>query len=370
MTYGDGGSTFTALVSLDVAGHEMSHGVTSNTAGLVYSAESGGLNESTSDIFGTMVEFTAGNGQDPGDYYIGEEIARDGTYLRRMDHPSLDGGSANCWYSGVGNLDVHYSSGVGNHFFYLLAEGSGAKTIGGRSHSSPTCNSSSVTGIGRDAASKIWYRALTTYMTSSTKYIGARDATIRAARDLYGANSIQCNTTIAAWNAVSVPLGSENCGATTPPPGGNLLLNPGFESGSANWSASSGVIGSGSSYGPRSGSWNAWLNGYGTTHTDTLSQNVTVPSASSATLAFYLKVSSNETTTSIAYDRLGVQVVSGGTTSTLATYSNLNKGTSYVQRTVNLSAFVGRTVTVKFLGTEDSSLATSFRIDDTSLTVS
>ena len=137
----------------------MSHGVTANTAGLVYSGESGGLNESTSDVFGTMVEFEANTASDPGDYYVGEMIAKDGTYLRRMDNPSADGGSANCWYSGVGNLDVHYSSDVGNHLFYLLAEGTGTKTIGGRTHSSTACNGTTFTGAGRNAAAAIWYRA-------------------------------------------------------------------------------------------------------------------------------------------------------------------------------------------------------------------
>jgi hypothetical protein len=317
-----------------------------------------------------MVEFTANNASDPGDYYIGEKIARDGTYLRRMDNPQLDGGSANCWYSGVGSLDVHYSSGVGNHFFYLLAEGSGAKTIGGRSHNSPTCNGSTVIGIGRDAAAKIWYRALTTYMTSTTKYTGARDAAIKAARDLYGASSTQCNAVVSAMNAVSVPAGVESCGGSNPPPGGNLLLNPGFESGNVNWSATSGVIGSGSGYTPRTGAYNAWLDGYGTTHTDTLSQTVAVPSGkSTASLAFYLYITTQESGTT-AYDRLKVQAISGGMTSTLATYSNVNHGTGYVARSVNLNAYIGKTVTIRFTGTEDSSLATNFRIDDTSVTAS
>jgi Zn-dependent metalloprotease len=369
MTYGDGGSTFSPLVSLDVAGHEMSHGVTSNTAGLVYSGESGGLNESTSDIFGTMVEFTANNASDPGDYYIGEEIARDGTYLRRMDHPSLDGASADCWSSGVGNLNVHYSSGVGNHFFYLLAEGSGAKTIGGRSHNSPTCNGSSVTGIGRDAAARIWYRALTTYMTSTTNYKGARDAAIKAARDLYGATSTQCNTVVSAMNAVSVPVGAETCsGSNPPPPGGNLLLNPGFESGNVNWSATSGVIGTGSGYQPRTGAYNAWLDGYGTTHTDTLSQTITIPSGkSTASLGFYLWITTQERGSTV-YDTLRVQAIRNGVTTTLATYSNANAGSGYVLRTLSLNSYIGQTVTLRFTGTEDSSLATSFRIDDTSVT--
>ena len=206
MTYGDGdGVDFGPLVSLDVAGHEMSHGVTENSANLTYSGESGGLNESTSDIFGSLVEFYANNANDPGDYLIGEEFdLKNHVGFRRMDNPQSDGSSFNCWSPTVGSADVHYSSGVGNHFFYLLSEGSGTKSIGGVTHSSSTCNGSTVTGIGRDAAGKIWYRALTVYMTSSTNYTGARTASLNAARDLYGAGSAQYNAVAAAWSAVSV----------------------------------------------------------------------------------------------------------------------------------------------------------------------
>ncbi|MFF8989980.1 M4 family metallopeptidase [Streptomyces sp. NPDC014983] len=208
MTYGDGdGTTFGPLVALDVAGHEMSHGVTSKTAGLTYSGESGGLNEATSDILGTMVEWYADNPSDPGDYLIGEEIVRPGfggTALRYMDQPSRDGNSADYWSSSVGNLDVHYSSGVANHFAYLLAEGSGARTVNGVDYNSPTYNGSTVTGIGRDKVGRIWYRALTVYMTSSTDYAGARTATLNAAKDLYGAGSTEYNAVAAAWSAVNV----------------------------------------------------------------------------------------------------------------------------------------------------------------------
>ncbi|MGI8682216.1 MAG: M4 family metallopeptidase [Mycobacteriales bacterium] len=202
MTYGDGdGTTYNPFDSLDVAGHEMSHGVTSRTANLTYSGESGGINESNSDIFGTMVEFYANNPNDAPDYLIGEKLRRDGSKpLRWMDQPSKDGASKDCWYSGVGSLDVHYSSGVGNHFYYLLAVGSGTTGYG----TSPTCNNSTVTGIGNAAAEKIWYRALTVYMTSSTNYAGARTATLNAARDLYLTGSTQYNAVAAAWSAVSV----------------------------------------------------------------------------------------------------------------------------------------------------------------------
>ncbi|HYV48166.1 MAG TPA: M4 family metallopeptidase, partial [Myxococcaceae bacterium] len=220
MTYGDGTGNNKPLTSIDVAGHEMTHGVTSNTAGLVYSGESGGLNEATSDIMGSNIEFYAANSADVGDYLIGEkiDINGNGTPLRYMDQPSKDGASADCWSSGVGNLDVHYSSGVANHFYYLLSEGSGAKTINGVNYNSPTCNSSTVTGIGRAKAEKIWYRALTVYMTSSTNYAAARTATMNAAADLYGAGGVEQTTVDAAWAAVAV-------GAPVPPPPPTPLTN-------------------------------------------------------------------------------------------------------------------------------------------------
>ncbi|GAA1667999.1 M4 family metallopeptidase [Streptomyces yatensis] len=206
MTYGDGEGNKAPLTALDVAGHEMSHGVTSKTAGLEYSGESGGLNEATSDIFGTSVEFSTKNTTDVGDYLIGEaiDINGDGTPLRYMDKPSKDGQSADAWSDGVGDQDVHYSSGVANHFFYLLSEGSGAKEINGVKYDSPTSDGSKVEGIGRDKAEKVWYKALTTYMTSNTDYHAAREATLKAATDLFGADSAEYKGVDAAWAGVNV----------------------------------------------------------------------------------------------------------------------------------------------------------------------
>ncbi|MFI7006434.1 M4 family metallopeptidase [Streptomyces sp. NPDC050145] len=207
ITYGDGANNQHPLTQLDVAGHEFSHGVTSATAGLQYSGESGGLNEATSDIFGTAVEWNANNAQDPGDYLLGEkiDIFGNGKPLRYQDQPSKDGrGSADYWSAGVGNLDVHYSSGVANHFFYLLSEGSGAKDINGVHYNSPTVDGSTVTGIGRDKAVQIWYKALTTYFTSTTDYHGAREGTLKAAADLYGAGSAEVQAVDAAWAGVNV----------------------------------------------------------------------------------------------------------------------------------------------------------------------
>ncbi|MFD7578667.1 M4 family metallopeptidase [Kitasatospora sp. NPDC059817] len=206
MSYGDGSGNTHPLTEIDVAGHEMSHGVTSATANLNYSGESGGLNEATSDIFGTMVEFYANLPSNPPNYWIGEliNLNGDGSPLRYMDKPSKDGASADSWYSGVGNLDVHYSSGIANHFFYLLSEGSGAKSINGFSYNSPTSNGSAVTGIGRDKAAQIWYRALTVYFTSTTNYASARTGTLKAASDLYGATSAEYKAVAAAWSGVNV----------------------------------------------------------------------------------------------------------------------------------------------------------------------
>ncbi|TGA95592.1 M4 family metallopeptidase [Streptomyces sp. MZ04] len=206
MTYGDGAGNLKPLTSLDVAGHEMSHGLTASTAKLNYSRESGGLNEATSDILGTSVEFYANNPADVGDYLIGEkiDIRGNGTPLRYMDKPSKDGNSADYWSRNVGRLDVHYSSGVANHFFYLLSEGSGAKTINGVSYDSATADGSSVTGIGRTKAYQIWYKALSVYMTSTTDYAGARTATLKAAADLYGAGSAEEKAVAAAWSGVNV----------------------------------------------------------------------------------------------------------------------------------------------------------------------
>ncbi|MEV6012678.1 M4 family metallopeptidase [Streptomyces sp. NPDC051976] len=455
MTYGDGSGNAHPLTALDVAGHEMSHGVTSNTAGLEYSGESGGLNEATSDILGTGVEFYANNTSDPGDYLIGEKINinGDGTPLRYMDKPSKDGGSKDYWDSSIGGLDVHYSSGPANHFFYLLSEGSGAKVIGGVSYDSPTKDGLPVPGIGRDNALKLWYKSLSERFTSTTNYAAARTQSLQAAADLWGAGSATYNTVANTWAAIGVgsrvstsgvtvtkpadqstvvntaaslqiqasttnggaltysatglpaglsinassglisgtptatgtsnvtvtakdstnATGSASFTWTVKPAGGGgctsaqLLGNPGFETGSAApWTATSGVVDNSSGEAAHSGSWKAWLNGYGSTHSDSVSQSVTIPAGCSATLTYYLHIDTAETTTTTAYDKL---TVTAGST-TLASYSNLNKATGYAQKSFNLSSFAGQTVTLKFSGTEDSSLQTSFVIDDTALNVS
>jgi len=148
---------------------------------------------------------------------------------------------------------------------------------------------------------------------------------------------------------------------------------PGFETGSvAPWSATSGVINNSSSEPPHSGSWDAWLDGYGTTHQDTATQTVTIPSsATTATLSFWLHIDTAETTTTSMFDTLRIQVLNSSNTvlATLGVFSNLNHAAGYQQHSFSMINFKGQTVKIRFLGMEDSSLQTSFVIDDVALNV-
>jgi hypothetical protein len=287
-----------------------------------------------------------------------------------MDRPSKDGASKDCWSSTLGSLDPHYSSGPLNHWFFLASEGSGARTINGVSYNSPTCNGATVTGAGRSNIEKDWYRTLSTKLTSGSTYASARNGAIQSAIELYGASSQTCASVEAAFSAISVPAGSATCGGTTPPPtGGNLLQNAGFESGATVWTGTAGPITNDTGRPARTGSWKMWLGGNGTTATETEQQTVTIPStATSAVLSFWVRIDTSESG-STAYDTMRPQIVVGGVTSTLATYSNANATGTYVQKSFDLTAQKGKTVTVKFTMSEDSSLQTSFVVDDTALTV-
>lgn len=462
MTYGDGSTSqgFTVLTSLDVAAHEMSHGVCANTADLTYSGESGGLNEANSDIFGALAELYHRNGKVMPDsasntdnaWKIGEQLSS--SPLRWMYKPSLDGSSPDAWSTSLKNLDVHYSSGPANRMFFFLSQGaSGTSSSSYYSSYTP----SGFTGIGPAKAGKIWYRALATYMTSSTNYAGARTACINAAKDLYGAGGAE---EAAVWNAfAAINVGSAWSGGTdttaptvsvsasgtsgtitfnasasdavgvtkvewyvdgalkgtdTTSPysmtldsttlangthtlvgkaydaagnvgtstshsfsvnngtstGSELMVNGGFETGTTPWTGTTAAIGAWSGQPAYEGTRCAWLGGNGKKTTETLYQQVAIPSAAtSATLTFYLHIDTAETTTSRVYDKCVVTVKnsSGTTLKTLATYSNLNKAAGYQVRTFDLSAYKGQTVQVHFNMTEDSSMQTSFVVDQVSL---
>ncbi|HJW32611.1 MAG TPA: M4 family metallopeptidase [Holophagaceae bacterium] len=207
MTYGDGNS-FLTLTALDVAGHEMTHGVTSRTANLTYRGESGGLNESMSDIFGTMAEFYRGSTGTTipatgGNFTIGEQLQTPAYNhpLRYMYKPSLDGSSKDAWSTSLKRLDVHYSSGPMNRCFYFMSQGASSTST---SNFYSSYLPGGMTGIGNDKAARIVFRALTTYMTSSTVYAGARTACLSAATDLYGAGSAEYTAVANAFKAINV----------------------------------------------------------------------------------------------------------------------------------------------------------------------
>jgi len=439
--------------SLDVVGHEMGHGVDDHTPGGI---SGNGTQEFVADTYGAMTEWYANEGSsfDPPDYQVGEEINLVGNGpIRYMYNPSL-AGHANCYSSSIPTAEVHAAAGPGNHWFYLIAEGTNP-TDG--QPTSPTCNSTSVTGLGIQKAGKIMYNAMLA-KTSSVSYLKYRTLTLQAAKNLFPGSCTEFNTVKAAWDAVSVPAqsGDPSCtggggsvtvtnpgsktgtvgaaisnitlsasGGTAPytwtssglqaglslstdgvisgtpttagtsnvtvtakdslnvsgsasftftinPAGGGgcsgqKLGNPGFETGTAApWTASAGVIDNSTSQPAHSGSWKGWLDGYGSSHTDSLSKSVTIPAGCSASLTFFVHIDSAETTATTAYDKLTVKA---GTTR-LATYSNLNKASGYAQKTLSLAAFAGQTVTITFTGVEDSSLQTSFVIDDTAVTLS
>jgi Zn-dependent metalloprotease len=196
--------------------------------------------------------------------------------------------------------------------------------------------------------------------------IGSTTGTVSGTPTTAGTSTVTATATGAAGSGSTsftftiTPAGGGTCAGP-----GQKFGNPGFETASAPWTATAGVIGANTGTGaPRTGTRSAWLDGYGVTHTDTLSQTVSIPAGCTAsTLTFFLKIVSAETTTTTQFDRLTVQV--GATT--VGTFSNLNKGTTYVQRSFNVGTFAGQTVAVRFTGTEDASLQTSFVIDDTGL---
>jgi Zn-dependent metalloprotease len=439
------------ISSIDVVAHEMGHGIDDHTPGGISGS---GTQEFVADVFGASTEWYSNQGSayDPPDFLVGEEINLVGSGpIRNMYNPSALG-DPNCYSSSIPGTEVHAAAGPGNHWFVLLSQGTNG------SPASPTCNSSTLTGLGVQKAVRIMYNAML-MKTSSASYLKYRTWTLTAAKNLYSPSCAEFNAVKAAWDAVSVPAqaGDPTCstsgGVTVTNPGnktatvgsaissftlsasggtapytwsatglpagitigsstgtvsgtpttagtynvtatatasaggsgstsftitvnpvgggcsspGQKFGNPGFETGTATpWSASAGVIDNSAGQAAHGGSWKAWLNGYGTTHTDTLSQSVAIPAGCHATLTFYLHIDSAETTTTVQYDKLTVK---GGAT-TLATYSNLNKATGYTLKTIDVSSLAGSTVSFNFTGTEDSSLQTSFVIDDTGLTLS
>jgi vibriolysin len=397
MVYGDGdGTTFDILSKgLDVTGHELTHGVTQFTAMLDYLDESGAINEATSDILGESVEYFI-NGTT--DWKLGEDVYTPNTTgdaLRYMYNPPLDDPQysdpdyvSRDYYPDryIGTKDhggVHFNSGIANLAFYLLS-------VGGTHPNNKT--NVVVPAIGIEQARNIWYRALRDFMNPTDGFEDARKATAQAALAIYSCKVIQpaiIDAVHKAWDAVGVPDTSQNgwamLGLSPPPPGDtspciyispsyNLLLNPSFTKGAIIWKASAGVITNSSGQPAHDflGVWKAWLCGQGTAQTDTLYQQVTIPSvATMATLSFWLHIDTAETTTTTVHDTLDVQLrdSANNVVATLATYSNLDKNNGYAFKTFDVTSYAGQTLRVYFKGVENSSNQTSFVVDDTALAV-
>ena len=430
--------------AIDVIAHEQGHGIDDHTPGSISGA---GTQEFVADTFGAASEWFANEAtRDTPDFTVGEQVnlVGDGP-IRFMYNPSLVG-DPNCYSSSIPNGEVHAAAGPGNHWFYLLAEGT-SPTNG--QPTSPTCNSSTITGVGIQNAIKIMYGAML-MKTSSSSYLKYRTWTLTSAKNLDPTCGL-FNKTKQAWDAVSVPAQSADptCSASggvtvgnpgnktgtvgtaitpftvtasggtspyqfsatglpagisinatsgqvsgTPTAGGtfnvtvnvtdssnpvksgstqftftisgggggcgqNLITNGGFESGGTGWTATAGVISTGSN--AHAGNGFAWLDGYGRTHTDTLQKTISIPAGCNATLNYFLLIDTDDEP-SAAFDNL--TLTANG--QTLATFSNLNAASGYVARSSSLAAFAGQSVTLKWTGTEDASLATNFLIDDVS----
>jgi Zn-dependent metalloprotease len=443
--------------AIDVIAHENGHGIDDHTPGGI---SGNGTQEFIADTFGASTEWFANEPApfDVPDFTVGEQINLVGSGpIRNMANPSLVSNNPNCYSSAIPTTEVHAAAGPGNHWFYLLAEGTNP-TNG--QPTSPTCNNTTLVGVGPQAAIKILYTAML-MKTTGASYLKYRTWTLQAAINLNPGSCAQFNTVKAAWDAVSVPAqaGDPTCSsgpdfalsaspgsrtvlqgasttytvtetpsggftgavtlaatglptgataafspnpttgtstltvttATTTPVGSfaititgtsgslthttpvtlvvtsttgcgtNLLLNPGFETVGGNWTATTGVLGNAGT--AHTGTQFAWMDGYGTTHTDTLSQSVTSTCAV-AQLCFWLRITTAETTTTTQFDKLTVSF--RGTA--LGTFSNLNAAafSAYKQACFTVSG-APSAAAVSFTGTEDSSLQTSFFIDDVTL---
>jgi len=300
-------------------------------------------------------------------WMIGEDAYTPGTAgdaLRYLDNPQRAGDPDHYSIRYTGTSDnggVHTNSGISNHVYYLLAHG-GTHRLGG-----------TVTGIGADKAQLIWYKALTVYMTSSTNFAAARTATENAASAIYGASSAEKASVSQAWYVCGVGAAPGGGTPPPPPPGSELFSNGGFEG-----SVAPTVLSGANAYYVNPGNYPHAGTGYaylGTTNNvaSSVYQQISIPStAASANLTFWLNVTSDETTTATQYDKLYVEVrnTAGTLLATLGTYSNLNKGTAgvYSQKgAFSLLAYKGQTVRVQFRATTDTTLQTTFRLDDVSV---
>jgi hypothetical protein len=259
-------------------------------------------------------------------------------------------------YAPVGGLPVGSGNGGGNTVT-VTNPGNQSGTVGTAAslqlNATDSASGQALTYSATGLPAGLTINASTGLISGTPTAAGTGTVTVTATDATGAAGSTSFTWTISSTGGCASP--------------GQKLGNPGFESGNTGWSSTSGVIGQYGSQGepPHAGTWDAWLDGYGATHTDTLSQSVTIPSGCSATLSFWLHIDTAKTG-STATDTLTVKVGS----TTVATFSNINANNGYTQHTYDVSSFAGQTATLLFTGKETGSTQTSFVVDDTALTAS
>jgi len=360
VSYGDGdGRRYGPFPSVDICGHELTHGVIQYTAGLNYSKESGALNESWADVFGAMVElYTRGGPPTLETWQIGEQVKSPGfagDAMRYFYRPSIDHysqrlyqGSCSPTYNTNDNCGVHSNSGIANYAYYLVAAG-GTHTRSGIT----------VVGIGVQKAQRIWYKALTSFMNSGTNFAGARTATLNAAAAIYGPDEVY--TIAKSWCAVGVG----DCP--------DLLVNGSLEGTIVPW------IGSGPGFFYTSRGNNPSRGGTGYVYLGVndraagqVYQTVSIPTTALGRLTFSLNVTSSERSFDDARDHMWFEVrdTSGHALTHYLPYTNRDNMIVpwiYQQRIFNLSYFRGKTVRIQFRVSNNNTSPTVFRIDNVSL---
>jgi Zn-dependent metalloprotease len=354
MVYGEGFAS-----ADDVVAHEMTHGVTEHESNLFYYNQSGAINESFSDIWGEFVDLTNGRGNDDISvrWLMGEDLPPEIGAIRDMSDPTVFGDpdrmhSPNYWNHECDNGGVHINSGIGNKVAYLMTDGG-------------SFNGVTVTGLGITKVAKIFYEAQTNLLTSASDYNDLAEALQQACTNLIGTDGITAPNCQEVANAITATEMNQ-----TPPT--NILKNPGFEDGNANWTEYTfggyAVILVFPYFGACSSNGLAWFGGYDNAE-DYIYQNVTIPSnAIQASLRFIYAIYTDEVD-SAAYDTMKVEVWNSSGTILLATLDTLSNvddtfGEWFFSAKYDLTSFEGQDIRLRFYVTTNDSNPSDFFLDD------
>ena len=369
-SFGHNSANTQQATNIDVVAHEFGHAIFQNTPGGAGSGnENGGLNEGTGDVFGAATEHFANNVNDPPDFLVGEEVNLVGSGpIRDMYNPA-NLGDPSCWTTAIPNTEVHAAAGPLNHWFTMLSRGSGG------SPNSPTCNGApAVTGVGVQSAIRIYYNAMLA-KTSTWRYANVRLASLNAAVNLFGANSVQCTQTKNAWNAVAVPVqaGEPTCGGggggttvftddfeaargwTTNPNGTDTATTGAWERGDPEATTSgvtlqlgTTVSGTNDLVTARLAGASAGVNDVDGGTTSVQSPAIALPATGTLSLSFSWYLAHLNNATSADFFRVSVVNASGTATAVLTQAgSAANRAGAWATATANLGAFAGQSIRIR-----------------------